>query len=287
MDNDRDIFPLLECLSSVTIALGAGFAPFAPPVFARCLAILHQNLAQINSFANGESVELPEKDFLITALDLLSGLVQGLRGEVHQLIEQSQPPLMQLLQMCFKDEVQEVRQSAYALLGDLVMNCFSDVRPHLTAIMSELVTQLEVKPEHHSVCNNAAWSAGEICLQAGPEMLPWVEPLLQRLVSILRASSTPTTVLENAAITIGRLGLACPTEVAPHLAAFAAAFCRSLENVVDNEEKDSAFRGLCQLIATNPSALSSFFPDFINAIGRFHDLSPELNDMFGKVGTTA
>ena len=32
-DDDRDLFPLLECLSSVATALGLGFQPYAQPVF--------------------------------------------------------------------------------------------------------------------------------------------------------------------------------------------------------------------------------------------------------------
>ena len=32
-DDDRDLFPLLECLSSVATALGPGFQPYSEPVF--------------------------------------------------------------------------------------------------------------------------------------------------------------------------------------------------------------------------------------------------------------
>ena len=32
-DDDRDLFPLLECISSVATALGLGFQPYAQPVF--------------------------------------------------------------------------------------------------------------------------------------------------------------------------------------------------------------------------------------------------------------
>lgn len=282
-DDDRDLFPLLECLSSVTIALGAGFAPFAPPVFSRCIHILHRNLAQIDAYSNGATGELPEKDFLITALDLLSGLVQGLGPDVSTLISQNQPPIMQLLLMCFQDPIAEVRQSAYALLGDLVINCFDEVQPYLQQVMQELITQIDVKSDSVSVTNNAAWSAGEICLQAGPALQPYVEVLLQKLISLMQAPKTGTTVLENASITLGRLGSTAPSKVAPHIELFAVRFCQSLQDSMDNNEKDSAFRGFCQLIATNPNSLGTFFPDFVNAVGRFKEPSPELSDMFSKI----
>lgn len=282
-DDHRDLFPLLECLSSVTIALGPGFAQFAPPVFSRCVHLLHRNLAQIDAYSNGAVAELPEKDFLITALDLLSGLVQGLGPDVSALIAQNQPPVMQLLLMCFQDPIAEVRQSAYALLGDLVINCFQDVKPYLQQVMQDLITQIDLKTDNVSVTNNAAWSAGEICLQAGAELDPYVEILMQKLVSLMQAPKIGTTVLENASITLGRLGSTAADKVAPHLSLFAVRFCHSLQDSMDNDEKDSAFKGLCQMIAANPGALSDFFPDFVNAVGRFRDPSPELQDMFSKI----
>ena len=44
-----------------------------------------------------------------------------------------------------------------------------------------------------------------------------------------------------------------PAMVAPHLTEFAQAWCRALHDIRDNEEKDSSFRGLCQLVHVNPS----------------------------------
>ena len=45
-DNDKDLFPLLECLSSVATALQAGFLPYCEPVFRRCLSLVEQTLRQ-------------------------------------------------------------------------------------------------------------------------------------------------------------------------------------------------------------------------------------------------
>lgn len=46
-----------------------------------------------------------------------------------------------------------------------------------------------------------------------------------------------------------------PSIVAPHLNEFAQAWCQALYDIRDNEEKDSAFRGLCQLVQVNPSGI--------------------------------
>lgn len=285
-DDDRDLFPLLECLSSVAVALAEGFAPFAEPVFSRCVTILRQNLMQIEAFANGAAPDLPDKDFLITALDLLAGLIQGLGSQIRPLIAQSQPPLMQLLQFCLTDPLSEVRQSAYALLGDLVINCFDDVKPYMTQVMSELVTQIDPKNDSVSVANNATWSAGEICLQYGAGIEPWADAILDRLVAILRLPKGQTALLENAGITFGRVGLACLDRMAARLDQVGGQVCSALQDSVPNREKDSAFRGLCRAIAANPNALASFFPKFVLAVAKYGEVSQtsaELHDMFGKI----
>jgi transportin-1 len=60
-----------------------------------------------------------------------------------------------------------VRQSAYALLGDIAISCFPILKPFLPQIMPDAINSIETspKPENVSVCNNACWSAGEIALQ--------------------------------------------------------------------------------------------------------------------------
>ena len=46
-----------------------------------------------------------------------------------------------------------------------------------------------------------------------------------------------------------------PALVAPVLPDFAQAWCQALHDIRDNEEKDSAFRGLCQLVQVNPAGI--------------------------------
>lgn len=41
-DSDKDILPLLECLTSISQALGPAFSPYAEPVFERCLSLIRQ-----------------------------------------------------------------------------------------------------------------------------------------------------------------------------------------------------------------------------------------------------
>ncbi|KAJ3554427.1 hypothetical protein NM688_g3116 [Phlebia brevispora] len=168
-DDDEDLVPLLECLASVTIAMGPSFLPYAAPIFDRCATIVHNSLLQYQAFQQNPDMDEPDRSFLVVALDLLSGLTQGLGMALESSIARSQPNLLSLLTICLKHPQAPVRQSAYALVGDLAMNCFPLLRPHMPGIMQELIVQLDPEPkvEFISACNNAAWSVGEVALRYG------------------------------------------------------------------------------------------------------------------------
>lgn len=100
---------------------------------------------------------------MIVALDLLSGLAEGLNGHIEKLVETSN--IMQLLHLCMQDIMPEVRQSSFALLGDLTKACFQHVSPHIGDFLPILGQNLN--PDYISVCNNATWAIGEISIKLG------------------------------------------------------------------------------------------------------------------------
>ena len=64
---------------------------------------------------------------MIVSLDLLSGLAEGLNGHIGDLVQNSN--IMRLLYQAMQDPMAEVRQSSFALLGDLTKACFQHVAP--------------------------------------------------------------------------------------------------------------------------------------------------------------
>lgn len=89
---------------------------------------IHKLMHRWQGYAqNPEQFEAPDKDFMIVALDLLSGLTEGLDGHIEKLLVNSN--MMQLLFQCMQDNTPEVKQSSFALLGDLTKACFEHVRP--------------------------------------------------------------------------------------------------------------------------------------------------------------
>ncbi|KAJ2719596.1 hypothetical protein GGI07_005123 [Coemansia sp. Benny D115] len=278
---DPHMFPLCECLSAITLSLGPGFAPYTQTVYERCVQIIGETLQVCQQAAQDPSVEVPDCDLVIVALDLISSIVQALGDDAQHLIAGHNGVALQLVGMCMVDPVTDVRQSAFALLGDLAMHCFALLRPQLDGIMQQLIPQIDHNYAHIHVCNNASWSVGEIALKAGGEMMqPYVNPLLERLVPLLTNETTPVTLAENAAITIGRLGLVCPTIVAPNLEIFAQRWCMVLLSVKDNDEKSSAFQGMMTMIGANPQGISKAFLYFCQAALNWQTPDPILMDMF-------
>lgn len=279
-DEDKDLFPLLECLSSVATALQSGFLPYCEPVFQRCVNLVQQTLTlNVLFMQNPEQYEQPDKDFMIVALDLLSGLAEGLGGHIDQLVVSSN--VLAYMYQSMQDQMPEVRQSSFALLGDLTKACFQHVKPCISEFMPILAQNLN--PDLISVCNNATWAIGEISVQLGAEMKPYIGIMLNPLVLIINRAGTPKTLLENTAITIGRLGFVCPQEVAPLLPQFARPWCTSLRNIRDNEEKDSAFRGICAMISVNPGGIVQDFIFFCDAVASWVHPKVDLKDMFNKI----
>lgn len=111
--------------------------------------------------------------------------------------------IFNIIYIFFQDKMPEVRQSSFALLGDLTKACFQHVKPcigkhkpqasyvvcHLRTVKIKLllgntcgcsqctlgdflpILGQNLDPEFISVCNNATWAIGEISVQLGKAFL--------------------------------------------------------------------------------------------------------------------
>jgi len=276
-DNDKNLFPLLECLTSIAQALGPAFQNFAEPVFQRCLKLIECALK--SHAANSDEWD---KEFIVCALDLLSGLAEGLREGIEALV--SKANLMVLLFESCKDSAADVRQSAFALVGDLAKTCSHHFKPYLSDFIGVLTNNLN--PEYISVCNNACWALGELAVKVGGgEMKPYVVSILPRLVALMTRPSLNKSLAENTAITLGRLGMVCPDGVAPRLAEFIQPWCSSLRSIRDDIEKEHAFKGLCSMIKLNPYGVTqgNSFAYLCDAILSWQEPNQELRTQFYEI----
>lgn len=295
-DQARELVALLECLGYVAMALGDSFTPYAEPIFTRSVNIIHENLEQNMIAVHNADADPINKDFLVTSLDLLSAVIQALDDEKSEALVKTQSTFFEMLSFCMQDPLDEVRQSAYALLGDSAKYVFEQLRPAIPSIMPILLKQLDLDDildddidASFNVINNACWSAGEIAIKYKKAMEPYVQELLERLVEIVSNPRVPKQVNENAAVALGRLGLDNYDQLAPHLDKFAEEFLESMDDVDPSEEKASAFKGFSMVVGQNPQALEKTLLHYFTAIARYRDLNlqkpllQELHQVFQHV----
>jgi transportin-1 len=166
--------------------------------------------------------EAVDKEFIVCSLDLLSGIAEALGPNMEALVAGSN--LMGLVVECLKDARADVRQSAFALIGDLSKACAGQLAPALQHIMHPAMASLD--PHYVSVCNNASWAIGEMAVKVGDPIRPYAAAVVQKLQPIIdppldeegnRTLRPNRTLEENACITTGRLGFVCPDVIAPML----------------------------------------------------------------------
>lgn len=279
-DQSREMFPLLECLSYVAMALNEAFTPYAEPIFRRCVQIISSNIEQNFAAQSNPGLDQPDKDFLVTALDLISAIIQALSNENATTLVQSSPvPFFELVSFCMEDVADEVRQSAYAVLGDCAKYVYPQLQPSLSKIFPILLKQLDMDTmldeemdSGFGVVNNALWSAGEIAMQHGKDIDPFIPELMQRFVEIMNHPHVPKSVSENAATALGRLGLDNAQILSQHLGQYAEAFLAAMDDVNTSEEKATAFKGFARIVAQNPAAMENSILHFFTAIARFPEL---------------
>lgn len=183
-----------------------------------------------------------------------------------------------------QDEEADLRQSAFALVGDYAKTCIVHMQPVLLDLVPVLAGNLN--PAFVSVCNNACWALGEIVVRTGAALAPFVVTIMTPLVPIMNRSTLNRSLRENTAITIGRFGLVFPAVVAPLMPHFMVEWCVALRSVRDDIEKEQAFMGLCAMVQFNPAAVSQnsvALTQLIVAIAHYRRMKDELRQQLGQI----
>ncbi|CUM56393.1 unnamed protein product [Debaryomyces tyrocola] len=295
-DNDTALWPLLECMASIAATLGELFAPYAIPVYERAIKILSNCIELDQQCQTDALIDAPEKDFMVTSLDLIDGLIQGFGQHSIELIQQHGTNLMDLIMICFEDHTDDVRQSAYALLGDLaIFTLDATVKPYLQPIFISIGNEINNRTfNSFPVYNNAIWALGEIAMRLTyDEIKPYLSNLVDLVIPVLNSSDTQQTVLENAAICLGRMGLNGGSEViSPRLSEFILQWCSQMLYLVDNNEKETGFQGMLNIVNGNPDqgfgGLSNQqgkknLAIFFVCIGNYLEPPESLKNMFGQL----
>ncbi|CCF57085.1 hypothetical protein KAFR_0C00900 [Kazachstania africana CBS 2517] len=254
-DNDKELWPLLECLSCVASSLGEKFLPMAPDVFSRAYRILCHCVELERKAHQDPTIMVPEKDFTITSIDLIDGLVQGLEAQSQALLfPNNDNSILRIMLECLQDPVHEVRQSTFALLGDIVTFHSPQVlsgylQQFLKFIGTEIIHNDD--PDGVSSMINAIWCLGLISerIDLSEYVIDMSRILLDLFTTTLQ--DVDISVMENIAITIGRMSITHPEVFTS--GQFAAdnvwsRWCDSVANVESLEEKSSAYMGFLKIL---------------------------------------
>lgn len=292
-DDDTDLWPLLECMASIAASLREIFAPYAVPVYERATKILSNCILLDQECHTDPAIDPPEKDFMVTSLDLIDGLVQGFEYHSVDLINQNHKSnLIELMLICFEDYNGDVRQSAYALLGDLAIFTIELLKPYLRQIFISIGNEINNRTyETYPVYNNAIWALGEMIIRLPiEETKPYIDNLVDLLIPVLNSNDIQSTVAENAAICLGRMGINAAELVNGKLNQFIEAWCARFLYLIDNNEKETGFQGIINMINLNPDngfgGLSTQhgkknLAAFLACIGNYQEIpSNELQHLF-------
>jgi len=246
-DDDPEIQPLFNCLSGLAVSLGIHFEEYALPIYCRCLGMV-KNLLETQRVGQ---IAANWDNFVASALDLLGGMFEGLGSKMEHFVGQS--GLAEVLYYCCQMSEVEIRQSAFALLGEVAKTCPSSLASNLSEFAAVSVDNFShqcLTENGLSVCNNACWALGELSLLSGPDQFRLIATkVLENTVNIMvHARCLPRNLVENATITLGRVVLICSTGFAQHLHVYVGVWCQMLRSIRDNLEKEQSFKGLFVLV---------------------------------------
>lgn len=294
--------PLLECVSAIVQAIGEDAAPMAPLLVEKTISICKGSLETLNDVDNVKV----DNDVIECCLDLVSYLADALQANLLPIL--ARHDIMPVLSACCMEpklvSYMGIKQSAFALVGDLTTHCGDILRPSLPQLVQTLTAHLTspVWP----VASNSSWAVGQLVERFGAEGLQaHVKYVCQQLQTIMMADFSNTALRQNACITFGRCAMACPYEIAPLLPDVLGVWCDIMAKYQGENEKVKSFRGLVKALVLSPQAavlhreplnrcIESFYyaenyPPFTGRAGEpqahpeIAEILPELNQWLSKL----
>jgi len=284
-DNDRSIIALFECLSSLAQNLGPSFLPLCPTLVARCQRLILNGAQAAQMWQqNPNEFEKPDREVMAASIDLLSGLVEGLQGRVSEVLQQQN--FLAVVPEVLKDTAMNVKQSAFALVGDSAKHCIEYLAPYLPQLLPLCAKALRDNTSA-TVSNNASWAIGEICIKVGPDyMSNHLEDIVGALTQALaRQDGRRQHLMQNVCITLGRLGVVSGHQMGKQFAEFARLWCLVMKAARLDSEKINAFQGLCNMIKANPQVGLTCPAEMAGAISTLCPAPPDLEPQFREILT--
>ena len=209
------VVPPLECLASLFVAVPQELAPIAPDSLRMAITLIEtyhqqehrrrqtakQPLAiDGHDYEDDEVLDEHTKDVVVSALDLLASMSEGLGPSFQLLLVAGDAgavsvgdALAQNVLLCLQDPSLTVRTAAFSAVGELASKCPSLLLPHSAGIMTAALDIIQLDHEDvgreddelRSTQTNATWMAGMIAEALGPAALPFIAKLLHALIELI------------------------------------------------------------------------------------------------------
>jgi len=276
-DNDLTTISMFECVSNMIQNLGHSLAEAIPIFVQRCMRIIGEVARATQMFdQNPNEYEQPDNELMASALDLLAGIVEGLREMTGQVVL-SQHNFFAILADVLMCKAHRVKQSGFALMGSAASHCIEQLGPFLPQLLPLCATGMSTGMST-MVSHNASWAIGEVCVRVPPAAVePHLDTLLPAFIGILNRRpgidikpwqlQPHRALLGNLCITMGRLGLVCSNRMGKELPMFLMQWSIVMRTQRCDREKVKAFEGLIAMIKANPmAAMGPCFPFLCGAI---------------------
>lgn len=273
--NDKDdntLLALLECLCSMSLAVHSSDLM----THASMLVQYAVNLASM--FVQGDEI-----DICIVCLDLIGSIAQNLGNEAAHLLS---PSLALVLSMA-ESPLPQFRQSAFALLGDFVVNCASPLLPFATNLLLLIEQNIDVMSENSSNGSaiNAVWCLSEIIFRLPNMIQSRVGQFASTLIGFLakyQEQHVQSGYLQNIAIALGR-SMALLSPPPDHLETILPRWARIMSLVTDPIERETAWAPMVATLLCHPEMLDSSSESadaLCKSISTFRNTSCELEKGF-------
>lgn len=277
---DDHFIAVLECLSNVIPALEISFLPYSESVYWHCLQLINDTLiACINYQQNPNEYDPPDKEPMNVAHDVLYSMALGLKTHFVKYVTNSN--LIYLLYTTMQDSSNLIRQTSIALYGELIGLCYPFLASSVTEYIPLIIKNLDEQVD--GVCNNAAWVIGRLCSVMGTGMQPYLAEIINSFVHILRSPAVARTMHKTVAISLCIVFFVCPEVTVPDMDLIVKNSCMLIRNVRDSDEKDLAFRGLCEIIMRHPEFNKNYFIFFCDAAASWINIRVDLKQIITNI----
>ena len=282
--DDKNLCPLMECLISISTALGRVFVSNYPLLFNKSLQIINTYLVAMKQ--GDKKTEHDKRELFLRVVDLLSSMLEILKQEFDSLIINSN--LYPLLVECLDDKDFQVRQFVFSFLGEVAKSCPKGLFPYVEALFPILLNNVFILPpeldpgqSYISICNNAVWALGEFSMNYPEIIKPQAFVIAERVIQLMTSNKLQRTLAGNFAKCLGRMALLeSGVQLSAKLEGFIKHWCLIMKTAQEDIGKQQAFKGFFLMVERNPKCFYKYFQQVCESFAGLDHPEEELKGMF-------